>query len=199
MKHRNAASATNQLEPSQLAYDELRALLFERMTRIRGALQRWHTALMRTPGGAAMDTFRGQGRALALLAQEGEMTQRDMCAALGIRPQSLGETLAKLERAGHITRRPSETDHRALCVRITESGRALVERSEPTLPFATFSTDELLQFISYIDRALADIDEQVAELERRTRSEDPVDDSLDPDEADAEKPRAHPEPESPTA
>ena len=93
------------------------------------------------------------------------MPQRDMCTALGIRPQSLGETLTKLERAGYITRRISDLDHRALLVSITPAGRTVGERSEPNPLFESFNSDELEQFIGYLDRALVDIDGQLKTLD----------------------------------
>lgn len=151
--------------------DELHAALFERSMLFRSAMQRWHTALSRTLGGSSTDIFRGQGRALALLAKHGEMAQRDMCAALSIRPQSLGETLAKLERAGYIERRPSTTDHRALMVRITESGREFIAHAEQPLPSLSFTEDELKQFIAFMDRALHDIETQAGRIEQELEHE----------------------------
>lgn len=150
---------------------ELRAQLLKQLARVRGSLQKWHSAVSRRPGGAAGDMFRGQGRALALLDEHGEMPQRDMCTALGIRPQSLGETLTKLERAGYITRRISDLDHRALLVSITPAGRTVVERSEPNPLFESFNSDELEQFIGYLDRALVDIDGQLKTLDDDRGSE----------------------------
>ena len=51
--------------------------------------------------------YRGQGRVLKLLRLKPEMSQREMAEILGIRPQSLGETLSKLEAAGY-GKRPAQ-------------------------------------------------------------------------------------------
>lgn len=152
-----------------LTHEELCAQLLEHIGRLRGALQKWHTAFARKMGTTAADTFRGQGRALALLADKGEMTQRDMCELLHIRPQSLGETLGKLERAGYISRHPSAKDRRALVVRITLKGRKLIGNSKPNLLFKTFTDDELRDFITYIDRALDEISDQAQDDELQER------------------------------
>lgn len=171
----SASSRTSDSEPEltdaltegdEQATEQLRIQLLQIMAKIRGALQKWHAAHARHRG-AATDLFRGQGRALALLAERGEMAQRDMCDALGIRPQSLGETLAKLERAGHIERKLIDSDHRALVVRITDSGRTVIANSKPNSLFTSFTSDELRQFISYLERALTDIEEQSASMGER--------------------------------
>lgn len=75
----------------------------------------------------------GQGRVLKLLKLKPEISQKELAIILDIRPQSLGELLTKLERAGYVTRAPSETDRRSLNVSLTEAGRAVAEQpEEPT-------------------------------------------------------------------
>ncbi len=69
----------------------------------------------------------GRGRVLATLALQDNLTQRDLAFILGIRPQSLGELLGKLEADGFITRQRSETDKRAVKVSLTDAGRARAE------------------------------------------------------------------------
>lgn len=153
---------------NNLLHEELQKQLLERMGKVRGALQKWHTAYSRELGATAADTFRGQGKALALLAQHGEMAQRDMCINLGIRPQSLGEILGKLERAGYVEREPSTTDRRALTVRITSKGRKLLSKGKPNLLFESFSNEELAEFVGYMDRALEEIKDQVCTLDNKS-------------------------------
>ena len=52
-----------------------------------------------------------------------DMTQKDLAFILGIRPQSLGELLGKLEADGYVTRTRSEADRRAITVNLTDAGR----------------------------------------------------------------------------
>lgn len=71
---------------------------------------------------------RGKGRVLVTLALQDGMSQRDLAYILGIRPQSLGETLGKLEREGFITRERSDTDKRTIVVKLTDAGRDQAQR-----------------------------------------------------------------------
>lgn len=140
--------------------DQLRLELITQLGGIRRCLQKWHAAIRRISGDAAADILRGQGRVLSLLSTRNSMLQRDMCVELGIRPQSLGEILVKLERAGYIERKTSTHDRRTQTVRITESGRRCVTNNRPNVPFDDFTDAELEQFLDYLRRAAADIDRQ---------------------------------------
>lgn len=131
---------------------------------IRRCLQKWHAAIRRISGDAASDILRGQGRVLALLDERDEMRQRDMCIELGIRPQSLGEILVKLEKAGYVARRTSETDRRIQLVRITEAGHECINSNRPQLPFGDFTDGEIRQFLDYLARAKRAIDQQSAHM-----------------------------------
>jgi len=66
--------------------------------------------------------YRGQGRVLKLLKLKPEITQKELSELLDMRPQSLGDLLQKLEQKGCITRTPSESDKRAMLIRLTEKG-----------------------------------------------------------------------------
>ena len=143
---------------------QLRLELITQLGGIRRCLQKWHAAIRRISGDAATDILRGQGRVLSLLNTRDSMLQRDMCTALGIRPQSLGEILVKLERAGYIERKPSAQDRRTQTVRITEAGRRCVTNNRPNVPFDDFTDAELEQFLDYLRRAAADIDRQSSQM-----------------------------------
>jgi len=69
----------------------------------------------------------GRGRMLGLLLDRGEMSQSQIAAHLGIRPQSISEMLAKTEADGMIIRRQSEEDKRQTLVSLTELGKSRVE------------------------------------------------------------------------
>ena len=143
-------------EPAAGAPEEASAQLtdevIELFASMRSSLQRWHDAYRRAHGGPASDPSRGQGRVLALLDMQGEMRQRDMGYILNIRPQSLGEVLAKLERAGLVSRRTSEKDRRVLLVSITDKGRACVSKRKVPFPAVDFTDDELKQFAGLLSR-----------------------------------------------
>ena len=65
----------------------------------------------------------GQMRALHILEDCGEMTQRELQDRMGIQQGSLSELVKKLEEQSFITRTCSQADHRQLLIRITEPGR----------------------------------------------------------------------------
>ena len=155
-----AGSASAPSDQRAVTIDEI----VEHFGTLRSVLQRWHEAFRRMHGGPAGDPSRGQGRALALLNMQGEMRQRDMGFILNIRPQSLGEVLAKLERSGLITRRTSEKDRRVLLVSITEKGRACVRSCKPPFPDVDLSDDELEQFSSMLERIIRAFETDTARL-----------------------------------
>ena len=70
-----------------------------------------------------IDPWNGQGRILSELKYEQKIAQKDLGLNLGIRPQSLGELLQKLEENGYIKRTRSTIDKRALLVELTDKGR----------------------------------------------------------------------------
>ncbi len=51
-----------------------------------------------------MDPMAGQGRVLAFLKMTGEASSADMAMILGIRQQSLNQSLMRLEEEGYIVR-----------------------------------------------------------------------------------------------
>ena len=154
---------TSKSQPAESPADrssQLRLELITQLGSIRRSLQKWHAAIRRISGNAATDILRGQGRVLALLSTRGEMLQRDMCLELGIRPQSLGEILVKLERSGYIERQPSARDRRTQTVRITRAGRHCIDSNRPEAPFDDFTDAEVEQFLDYLQRAAADIERE---------------------------------------
>ena len=63
---------------------------------------------------------------LGRLDREGPQSVSDLATADRVRPQSMAQTLAELETAGLIDRRPDPGDRRSLQVELTEQGRERV-------------------------------------------------------------------------
>jgi DNA-binding MarR family transcriptional regulator len=63
-----------------------------------------------------------QRAAMARLGNEGWMTTADLARAELVKPQSMGATLAALEREGLVRRRPHPTDGRQVLFALTERG-----------------------------------------------------------------------------
>ena len=64
-----------------------------------------------------------QGRTLRILAEHGEMTQRQLQDLMGIQQGSLSELVKKLEGQGLIAREREQKDQRQLLIRLTEEGK----------------------------------------------------------------------------
>jgi DNA-binding MarR family transcriptional regulator len=69
-----------------------------------------------------------QAAVLGRLARQGEVTTADLARAEGIKPQSVGATLAVLEQQGLLQRRTHPTDGRQFLFRLTPAGTDAPER-----------------------------------------------------------------------
>ncbi|MEY2516502.1 MAG: hypothetical protein QOJ89_3860 [bacterium] len=65
-----------------------------------------------------------QGTVLGRLDRHGAMGVSDLAAAERVRPQSMAQTVAELEAAGMVTRRPDPEDGRRALVELTAHGIA---------------------------------------------------------------------------
>ena len=77
-------------------------------------------------------SFEGKGsqkRILIMLHENGKIAQNELTAALGIKPGSASEVLAKLESAGLIIRRPNEKDRRTTDLILTEAGQEEAQKA----------------------------------------------------------------------
>lgn len=62
---------------------------------------------------------------MARLAKEGSATTADLARAEGMKPQSMGTTVAALEEAGMVARKPHPTDGRQMTIELTAKGVAV--------------------------------------------------------------------------
>jgi DNA-binding MarR family transcriptional regulator len=67
-----------------------------------------------------------QATVLSRLDREGAQTTSTLAAAERVRPQSMAQTLAELETAGLIARRPDPGDRRRIHIELTTKGRERV-------------------------------------------------------------------------
>ncbi|WP_343210698.1 MarR family winged helix-turn-helix transcriptional regulator [Anaerolentibacter hominis] len=141
--------------------------LIEKMMHLQWLIQRQHVQMHGRRGPFA-DPTRGQGRVLALLKMQPEISTRDLSYVLNIRQQSLSELLGKLEKAGYITRSQMESDRRVVMVKLTESGKS-AEQESPAFPdlFGCLNEDEQAAFGDYLDRIIARAEKELGEDGRR--------------------------------
>ena len=88
-----------------------------------------------------------QNRTLHILAEHGEMTQRQLQDRMGIQQGSLSELVKKLESQGLIVREREQADQRQLLIRITEEGKQQnrynrEQRAQQSKELAAALTDE---------------------------------------------------------
>lgn len=106
----------------------------------------------------------GQSRVLTMVSMKEGINQKDLAFLLGIRPQTLGEMLQKLEERGLIVRAKSETDGRAIEVSLTDEGRAraaeIAERRALAAAdfFAVLTDEEKEQLGAILDKLGAELD-----------------------------------------
>ncbi|GHU93606.1 MarR family transcriptional regulator [Clostridia bacterium] len=119
----------------------------------------------RAEHGPTADPSRGQGRVLAALKLQSEISTKDLAYLLGIRPQSLNELLSKLEKNGMVTRSPSEADKRVITVTLTDKGRGEQQQdSDPDCLFACLNEDEQQNLSEYLDKIIASLEERTGSV-----------------------------------
>jgi len=129
--------------------------------------------------GPFVNPHRGQGRILAILKMQPEISQKDLSYLLDIRNQSLSELLTKLEKSGFITRTQSEIDRRVMDIELTEEGKVAAEQAEQQ----NEDTDQIFEILSEEERRnLSDyLNRFIAELEKQTEGEPSFANMFSPD------------------
>jgi DNA-binding MarR family transcriptional regulator len=67
---------------------------------------------------------------MARLAKDGPATTADLARAEGMKPQSMGTTIAALEEMGMVERKPHPTDGRQVNIELTGKGAAVRESAK---------------------------------------------------------------------
>lgn len=127
--------------------------------RLATRIDRLSMLIRRARIGAVPKRALSQERVLKLLDASGSLTIADIAFLTGIRPQSAGETVSKLEEKGFLFKSPDENDKRSATISLTQEGReaaAEIEKDrngENTL-FASLVEEDKQQLISLIDKAI---------------------------------------------
>lgn len=141
--------------------DELKMKINEQLQQLQMLM---HRASF-NPFGKTRSPYRGQGRVLALLRLKPEISQKELTYLLNMSKQAVAELIAKLEKSGYVTRRPSEEDKRVLMVRLTEAGEKAAAGAEDTTPeiapvLDCLSQEEQAAFSGYLERILREYEAQ---------------------------------------
>ena len=102
---------------------------------------------------------RGQIKLLSILAEHGEMNQKELQEILGIESGSISEIAIKMERKGLLSRINDESDKRMIKLRITEEGREKIKENkarseEKSLAFNALSEEEQDQLKELLQKLL---------------------------------------------
>ena len=103
---------------------ELNEQLMECIFRLFALLRRGPRMTAGEPGANVGGRPSAQNRILLMLNESDGISQRDMTTLLQLRPQSVSETLSKLEAGGLVERRQNSRDKRVFNVFMTEEGKA---------------------------------------------------------------------------
>ena len=114
---------------------------------------------------------RGQGRILALLKEHPEISQKQLGELLEVRPQSLGEMLAKLESSGMLYREPSAADRRVMMIYLTEAGEEAAKEIEASpdntdAVFASLDDPEKAVLGEMLSRLIEDLEKKLQAQEK---------------------------------
>jgi len=135
--------------------------LYEKLSRLQWLLQRHHMQNHYVHGSFA-DPARGQGRVMAMLKLQPEISTKDLSYLLGIRQQSLNELLNKLEKIGYVVRVPSENDKRVMMVQLTDTGKASKQTDTDFYGFFDCLTpEEQVSFGSYLARIITALESKL--------------------------------------
>lgn len=135
--------------------------LYEKLSRLQWLLHRHHLHNHAEYGPLA-DPTRGQGRVLAILKMQPEITTKHLAYLLGIRQQSLNELLNKLEKSGYVSRKPAESDKRVMVVSLTEKGKnEHYMYTDFGDMFSCLNQEEQAAFGEYLDRVIAALEAQL--------------------------------------
>lgn len=72
-----------------------------------------------------------QYTALTVLQAKGELSSAQLARRSFLRPQTMHEMVLTLEKRGLITRGPDQRNRRVLLARLTDEGRAVLDRASP--------------------------------------------------------------------
>ena len=133
-------------------YNEKNRLLSENYRKVSALMRRKR---MERTNGNYPDT---QNRVLTVLSMNDGISQKELAYILGIRPQSSGEIVRKLEANGLVTRTADENDGRAHRLHLTDSGKAesvkIANSREQASVFDCLSDEEKDQLSALLNKII---------------------------------------------
>jgi len=125
--------------------------LFQQFAHTDWLIRKFHQSKRKLDNPTGTPYF-GQGRLLAILHELKQISQKDLLKLMNMRQQSLGELLAKLEKAEYIVRTPAK-DRRTMNIAITEKGMKVAPQElNPDEVFGCLNKDEQQILSDYLLR-----------------------------------------------
>ena len=115
------------------------------------------------------------GRLLECIASNSNVSSRELCEMLDVRPSSLSEMLARAENEGWVTRTVDEDDRRIQRVALSEKGREIVTRmreareADYARKTACFSEEEKAAFCALCNRLSDHIESLASDIPESMR------------------------------
>lgn len=125
-RKRRASSFGGAVSPADLSPDSI----MREISRLGAVIQR--AVLPRSDGGRPMQVLVRLALHESAMRDgfvQRELSQAELAELIGIRPQSIGPILVKLEEEGLIERRPSQADRRSHLLALTDEGRAAAAKA----------------------------------------------------------------------
>jgi DNA-binding MarR family transcriptional regulator len=117
---------------------------------------------------ASHDLSLTESAVMARLAKDGPATTADLARAEGMKPQSMGTTIAALEEMGMVERKPHPTDGRQVNIELSTKGMAVRKSARDA------KRTWLAQAITRLDEKDRDTLFKVGEIIRRLVQSDPL-------------------------
>ena len=146
---------TNRGRQSGMDGFEINELLVERIFRLFALLRRGPRISAGEGGNQPGGRPSAQNRILLMLNESDGISQRDMTMLLQLRPQSVSQTLGKLEAGGLLERRQNARDKRVFNIFLTEEGK--LRAAELVKDRPDFAAEFLMPLSELEKRELFDI------------------------------------------
>lgn len=123
-----------------------------------------------------MNMHHGKGRIMSVLLRHEGMTQKELAEHLAVRPQSLSDSLARLEEEELICRNRSETDKRELRLYLTDTGKLQAQqirqrRQEHAEEFFSVLTEDEKETLGALLSKLAKANDDCEEKQKKLHQE----------------------------
>lgn len=132
--------------------------LYRKLLQFQWLINRKQTQTTKTNGPLA-DTTRGQGRVIATLKVQEELSTKGLAFILRISVPSLNELLSKLEKGEYISRTPSESDRRVMIIRLTDKGKQVKQNSmDYDDIFKSLNDEEKMAFAASLSKLVTSLE-----------------------------------------